>query len=527
MSVRPPARPQKGAKIPHDWFGDLYDYIRSLECRGDLQTTTVKRDRSGTVVRAYAGDAGGYSGRTDAIIAQIDTDNSDGTYDATEQQNSSGTFSDISTGRGLTFDSGNNGNLYEINGLTGVPVGTFVVVHRVADVSGDPIWYFDGEAATSGYGVDKGGAWVEITGASGSTHSWKQKDLDATTDTTPAVTGTNDLYEVDGRTGIPTGSIVWARFDGTNYRATYHGADDGTTKNLKRTQATGGPAMANSWDRSNQGTDRGATVNIITGLWADASENKLYSLYRTTEIDANGHVVLLDAEDSEHVATITDITDGGSGDPPDAGGQEGHYTFEEGTGTTVGDSSGAGLDGTASGGMSWSTGKIGSYAGDFDGTDDYVSMSAPVIPTGAKTIAVWLKTSQTSAGVICSTEAGNSANHGVRISSSSTEFRFTVRKGTEGSDNFEIDASAINSGAWRHVACTWDGTTGAGGAKVYIDGTEDSTSTATTASESAGSTNLNVGRYSVGSGWYDGEMDDLRIYGRELSAAEISDLASE
>jgi hypothetical protein len=148
MSVQPPIRPQKGAKIPHDWFGDLYDYIRSLECRGDLQTTTVKRDRSGTVVRAHGLGVVSDSGRTDAIIAQIDTDNADGTYDATEQQNSSGTFSDASTGRGLVFDSGNNGNLYELNGVAGVPVGTYVVVHRVADVSGDPIWYFD-----SGWGV--------------------------------------------------------------------------------------------------------------------------------------------------------------------------------------------------------------------------------------------------------------------------------------------------------------------------------------------------------------------------------------
>ena len=112
-----------------------------------------------------------------------------------------------------------HGELYELNGLAGVPVGTFVVVHRVANTSGGPIWYFDGQQ--DAYGVAGSGAWVEITGHSSGAYSWKQKDPDATTDTVPAVTGANNAHTVNETEGIPNGTIVWLRFDGTDYRFEY------------------------------------------------------------------------------------------------------------------------------------------------------------------------------------------------------------------------------------------------------------------------------------------------------------------
>jgi hypothetical protein len=218
MSIELPARPQKGAKIPHDYFQRMWDHQKSLELHGDLKTTTVKRDRSGTTVHAHT-RGGSTTNRTSAIIAQIDTDNNDGTYDATEQKNAAGTFSDRSASTGLVFDSGTNGNLYELNGLQGVPVGTYVVVHRVENTSGGPIWYFDGGAST--YGVDGSGAWVKITANTSSPYSWAQLDADGTTLTTPSVTGSSNLHEVNGYDGYLKDKIVWARFDGTAYRFEY------------------------------------------------------------------------------------------------------------------------------------------------------------------------------------------------------------------------------------------------------------------------------------------------------------------
>ncbi len=61
----------------------------------------------------------------------------------------------------------------------------------------------------------------------------------------------------------------------------------------------------------------------------------------------------------------------------------GHWTFDEGLGTTAGDSSGNNLTGTISG-ATWTTGKI-SKALNFNGTDNYVNVGSPAPITNLNT----------------------------------------------------------------------------------------------------------------------------------------------
>lgn len=152
--MHPPRRPQKGEEIPDDWWLDFFDYVLSLQARGDLSTTVVRRDKSGTVISAPRRNAATNGQRGDTIIAQIDTDHLDGTYSATEQKNAAGTFSDRTLATGMIFDSGNNGVLREIHGRIGVPVGAFVEVMRVLNTDGGPIWYFIDDSAPSGTAQD-------------------------------------------------------------------------------------------------------------------------------------------------------------------------------------------------------------------------------------------------------------------------------------------------------------------------------------------------------------------------------------
>tara|TARA_R110002012_G_scaffold120651_1_gene270062 strand:+ start:17288 stop:18859 length:1572 start_codon:yes stop_codon:yes gene_type:complete len=112
-----------------------------------------------------------------------------------------------------------------LNGTIGIAVGTVVEVRVIVSNSGTYVdegpfayeWVFD----RLGYGVTGIGAWVEITGHSSGAYSWKQKDPNATTDTVPAVTGANNAHTVNETEGIPNGTIVWLRFDGTDYRFEY------------------------------------------------------------------------------------------------------------------------------------------------------------------------------------------------------------------------------------------------------------------------------------------------------------------
>ena len=290
MSVELPARPQKGQIVPHDYFQRMWDHARSLEPRGDLNTTTVKRDRSGSVITAYTQGGDGTAGRIGAIIAQVDADNSDGTYTATEQKNAAGTFSDRDTTVGMTFDNGSteNGFLYELNGIEGVPVGTFVVVHRVANTSGGPIWYFD-----SGY--DGRSFWAKLTGETSGDYSWTELEGDAST--TTARTGTTNAQEVSGRLGIPDNSIVRMfphPTDNTDFQFEYHGANSGTVDALLYSDQAA--AHTDDWDRVDQAALRGVKYQFMTRMRIDATTGEVRQYDRRETDGANGHGNLIDAE---------------------------------------------------------------------------------------------------------------------------------------------------------------------------------------------------------------------------------------
>jgi hypothetical protein len=69
--------------------------------------------------------------------------------------------------------------------------------------------------------------------------------------------------------------------------------------------------------------------------------------------------------------------------------------------------------------------------------------------------------------------------------------------------------------AWHHVVWTWDGTTHS----LYVDGVLDNTST--TAPQTATPTAVNIGRWTGGSEYFEGTVDDIRVYDRALSSEEI------
>src|SRR3989344_1656894 len=73
-----------------------------------------------------------------------------------------------------------------------------------------------------------------------------------------------------------------------------------------------------------------------------------------------------------------------------------HYTFDEGNGTTAGDSSGKGNTGTLTNGPTWTSGKVGSGALSFDGVDDIGSAGAiPAPPVPAFSLSPWVQRGNT------------------------------------------------------------------------------------------------------------------------------------
>lgn len=91
--------------------------------------------------------------------------------------------------------------------------------------------------------------------------------------------------------------------------------------------------------------------------------------------------------------------------------------------------------------------------------------------------------------------------------------------------------SSLKSGIWQNITITYNGSRNAGGLKIYFDGVLDLSGTYTTDAEYVSmentSQNLRFGRHIAANGdqaYYKGAMDEIRLYNRVLSQAEIGAL---
>jgi len=204
---------------------------------------------------------------------------------------------------------------------------------------------------------------------------------------------------------------------------------------------------------------------------------------------------------------------------PNNAGLIGHWEFDEGFGTTAGDSSGNGNDGTLNGGPPWVAGQIGG-ALDFDGVDDFVFTGKSASDLGIegnkpKTVTAWVYTRAFNNGGIF--DLGNrSGGQNFCLRTLGTDNRWRTQH-WGGANDHDFDYSALN--VWVHFALVYDGTE----STVYANGIVVSSK----------ATNLNItdnNPFQIGCyGWqvdyFDGIIDDVRIYDYSLSDAGIRWLA--
>ena len=222
----------------------------------------------------------------------------------------------------------------------------------------------------------------------------------------------------------------------------------------------------------------------------------------------------------------------------------GYWPMDEGSGSSTIDASGNGnvgtWVGTASGTNStyYTQGKVGAGAGVFDGSsnDDHISLpSASLSPTSAWTISAWVQPtgSAASSGVIFSKwESSNGiyVNYQFDIGlGGGHDLRLHVGASPSGSGGvtYITGNTTMTLGQWYHVVGVFDGATQK--LSVYVNGLSDATPVSTTFSQCATNTaNPYIGAFNFPWSNYQnaftGSIDDLRIYNRALSAAEIQAL---
>ncbi|MBT3835410.1 LamG domain-containing protein, partial [Candidatus Peribacteria bacterium] len=203
-----------------------------------------------------------------------------------------------------------------------------------------------------------------------------------------------------------------------------------------------------------------------------------------------------------------------------------HWKLDDGPGSTVArDSSGQGNHGTLVN-MNPSTAWIvpshsGStynpYAIDFDGSNDYITASSTKgLGTGnaPHSISTWIKTGSPHGSRRWILVLGQSSTGAERwyINNSSD----IIGEWSEGASNVGI---LDNANTWQHVSTTSDGTT----YKIYVNGVQKYS---TGASFNFTSSNFSLAQKRSAQQYYNGDIDDVRLYNRALATSEIEYLAS-
>jgi glucose/arabinose dehydrogenase len=204
----------------------------------------------------------------------------------------------------------------------------------------------------------------------------------------------------------------------------------------------------------------------------------------------------------------------------------GHWSFDEGAGSTAADGSGNGRSATLTYGPTWappSQCRVGGCLS-FDGADDYakVADAAALRLTGDLTISAWIKptglgTKQAVVSKRYEFELGP-------IAASSPFAMSWTHKEPSGTAVSGPLSTSTASGSWQHVALVRNGAT----RKIsgYADGAVATTSTYATAPGTS-SYNVAIGRHASGGQHFKGLIDEVRIYDRALTPDEVRALYAE
>ncbi len=228
-----------------------------------------------------------------------------------------------------------------------------------------------------------------------------------------------------------------------------------------------------------------------------------------------------------YTGTVTITASGATGSPktvavtftvtPPASGLVGAWGFDEASGSTVADKSGKGNIGTITGATRTAAGKFGGALA-FTGTGKWVT-----VPDST---SLHLTTGLTVEGWVNPTANGASSWRAMAVKETATGLSWALYPFGDGGfpsahafTTSELWARGTTKPAlntWTHVAATYDGTT----IRLFINGVLAATK-AQTGSLLASTQPLRFGGDALWSEWFQGSLDEIRVYNRALSATEI------
>ena len=204
----------------------------------------------------------------------------------------------------------------------------------------------------------------------------------------------------------------------------------------------------------------------------------------------------------------------------------GWWKLDEGTGTTASDTSGNGYDGTLVNGPIYTTTVPFPSAGNpyallLDGTNQYIDLPDAVANVSEFTFAAWVYWEGGGHWQRIFDFGQDMGNYLMLTPSSGSSLRFVIKDDWDTEQR--LNATILPTNEWVHVAVTLSEDT----ARLYVNGVKQDENTAITYSiPDVIGTNTWLGKSQYGSDpYFAGMLDDVRVYGQELSQSEIKRLA--
>jgi hypothetical protein len=346
-----------------------------------------------------------------------------------------------------------------------------------------------------------GANWKSAMDATGAT---QMRHLRALIESRAFLTRIPDQSVISSGAGSGIHHVRATRDSGGSYALVYIPTGGAVTVNMGK---VGGGTVDASWFNPRSGA--------VTAIGS-------YPNTGTRSFDAPGSI----AEGNDWVLAL----DGKAAPPPaPPANPVAYWKLDEGSGTKTTDASGNSNTATLVNGASWATGKRGGAAR-LDGANDHLQAPASSTINSVKTrltIAAWVYRNATQAGWTTVANRQKGTTKGEYYFLGFRDDRPSFYIDTASGEKGITASSAAPVASWFHVAATYDGTS----MRLYVDGGQVASAPCSGVALTTDSRPITLGAsHNDGLGTIkealSGRLDNVRIYARALSAAEIDALVS-